>query len=283
MEAPLILVTNDDGIDSPGLAAVVAVLDSLGELLIVAPRVQQTSMGRSRSQKDGADGRLFARELRIGDRTWPAFAANATPALAVEHAVQELAQRRVDLVVSGINFGENVGSCVAVSGTIGAALEAADLGIPAIAASLEIDHIDYHEYDYSVDFTAAASFVRFFAERMLGKLLPDDVDLLKIDVPAAATPESPWQVTRQDRLAYYRPTARPRADLFDGPNQFDHFPQKGKYTAEDTDAYAMAQGIVSVTPMSLDMTSRVRLNELAQWLERAAPGDGKGGPYERDK
>ena len=267
MEAPLILITNDDGIDSPGLKGLVAALDGLGELLIVAPRVQQTSMGRARSQKGENDGRLFKREIHAGQKSWPAFAANATPALTVEHAVQELAQRRVDLVVSGINFGENVGSCVSVSGTIGAALEAADLGIPAIAASLEMDHIDYHEYDYSVDFTVAASFVRFFVERMLGKMLPHDVDLLKVDVPAAATLESPWQVTRQDRVAYYRLTARPRADLFDGPNQFDHLPQKGKYTAEDTDAYAMAQGIVSVTPLSLDMTSRVRLNELAQWLE----------------
>ena len=95
--------------------------------------------------------------------------------------------RPVDLVISGINFGENVGTCVTVSGTIGAALEAAEHHIPAIAASLELPSTDYHHYDQGVDFSAAAYFVRFFAERMLGKALPFDVDLLKIDVPEKAT------------------------------------------------------------------------------------------------
>ena len=134
---PLILITNDDGIDSPGLAALAPALEPLGDLLIVAPNKQQTSMGRSRSQEEGRDGRLFTREITAGGKSWPAFAVNATPALAVDHALQQLADRPVSLVVSGINYGENVGSCVTVSGTIGAALEAADHGIPAIARSMQ--------------------------------------------------------------------------------------------------------------------------------------------------
>ena len=272
MQAPLILITNDDGIDSPGLTALVAALDALGELLIIAPRLQQTSTGRSRSQQGDRDGRLFAREIRVGERSWPAFAANATPALAVQHGLQELAQRPVDLVVSGINYGENVGSCVTVSGTIGAALEAADRGIPAIAASLELEHFELHEYDHGVDFTVAASFVRLFAERILGKLLPGDIDLLKVDVPRQATFDTPWIVTRQDKLAYYQPILNPRQEPFEGPATFDHRPQKGKFTGDDTDAYALAQGFVSVTPLSLDLTSRVHLKEISQWLGQAAPG-----------
>jgi len=265
MARPLILITNDDGIDSPGLTAVVGVLDSLGELLIVAPRVQQTSMGRARSQQEDRDGRLFAREIIIGDKKWPAYAANATPALTVDHALQELATRRVDLAISGINYGENVGTCVTVSGTIGAALEAAEHHIPAIAASLELPSSDYQEYVPGIDFSAAAFFVRFFAERMLGKQLPQDVDLLKIDVPEAATEETPWAVTRQDRFAYYRPTM-PERDPFDGAGKFKHLPQKGGFSAEGSDAHSLAQGIVSVTPMSLDMTSRTELDGVAEWL-----------------
>ncbi len=263
---PLILITNDDGIDSPGLEAAVAALDPLGELLIVAPRTQQTSMGRSRSQDGGRDGSLFKREIQIGEKSWPAFAANSTPALAVEHAVQQLAKRPVDLVVSGINFGENVGSCVTVSGTIGAALEAAELGIPAIAASLELDHNEYHAYDMTVDFSAAAYFVRLLAERMLSKRMPTDVDLLKLEIPAAATRESAWMVTHQDRLAYYRPQLDQEKDPFCGPQQFQHRQQKGRYSEEGSDAFALAQGIVSVTPLSLDLTSRTSLDDLSKLL-----------------
>ena len=76
-----ILITNDDGIDSPGLAAVVGALDDLGELLVVAPRVQQTSMGRARSQNEGRDGRLFKREISVGERRWPAFAQHSSSSL----------------------------------------------------------------------------------------------------------------------------------------------------------------------------------------------------------
>lgn len=267
MERPYILVTNDDGIDSPGLAAVAEALDSLGELLIVAPRVQQTSMGRARSQLGDRDGRLFARTIKIGRKNWPAYAANATPAMAVEHGIQELASRRVDLVVSGINYGENVGSRVTVSGTIGAALEAADNAIPAIAASLELMNTDYHEYHQEIDFTVAAHFVRLIAQLMLGKELPHDVDLLKIEVPVSATTETPWVVTRQDKFAYYQPVIQERADRFKGPGYFDHFPQKGKFSAEGTDAHAQAQGLVSVTPMSLDLTARVGLDDISDWLK----------------
>lgn len=262
-----ILITNDDGIDSPGLAAVVAAVDDLGELLIVAPRVQQTSMGRARSQNEGRDGRLFQREIVIGGRRWPAFAANATPALTVDHALQELASRPVDLVISGINYGANVGSCVTVSGTIGAALEAAEHGIPAIAASLEIREGDIHGYRDDVDFTAAAHFVRLFARRLLAGSAPPDVDFLKIDVPTAATPQTPWQLTRQDRFAYYRPTMPPRADKFAGAGTFDHIAQHGQFAAEGTDTHALAHGIVSVTPMSLDLTSRTSPEQLSSWLQ----------------
>ena len=272
MERPLILITNDDGIDSPGLAALVAALDPLGELLIVAPRVQQTSMGRASSQQGDIDGRLFARDISNGQHSWPAFAANATPALAVQHGVQELAPRPVDLVVSGINYGENVGAGVTISGTVGAALEAAIFGIPAIAASLELESNEYHKYDLTVDFTVAASFVHLFAKRLLGRRLPGDIDVLKIEVPARATVETPWIVTRQDKMVYYETIVNPRQDLFDGTGYFSYLPLKGKYTGDDTDCYALAKGLVSVTPLSLDLTSRVGKNELYKWLDQDAPG-----------
>ena len=126
MKAPLILLTNDDGVHSPGLAAAAEALEPLGDLLIVAPQVQQTSMSRSRSQNQFVDGTITETVVDHGDRSWPAYSIKATPALAVVHAVKEIADRDIALAVSGINYGENVGSCVTVSGTIGAALEAAE-------------------------------------------------------------------------------------------------------------------------------------------------------------
>jgi 5'-nucleotidase len=267
MSRPLILVTNDDGIESPGLAAAAAALDPLGDLLVVAPTVQQTSMSRSRSYQGMNDGRLFRRTVRYGSQSWEGVAANASPALTVEHALLEIAPRRPALVVSGINYGENIGTCVTVSGTIGAALEAAEHGIPSLAVSLELLEPDYHTHDRSVDFGAALHFVRLFAARALAHPLPPDVDVLKIEVPASATPETPWRVTRQDRLVYYRPRLLERPDPFNGPGRVQHQPSRGAYTGEDTDAYAQAQGWVSVTPLSLDLTSRVALEALRRGLE----------------
>ena len=265
---PLILITNDDGIDSPGLAALAPALEPLGDLLIIAPLRQQTSMGRSRSQEEGRNGRLFKREITVGDKSWPAFAVNATPALAVDHGLQQLADRPVSLVVSGINYGENVGSCVTVSGNIGAALEAADHGIPAIAASLEHDHSGPHDDLPDIDFSVAAHFVQLLAGRMLHMTMPADVDLLKIDIPSSARVDSRWMVTHQDSLAYYQPRVEPDRDAFAGDNIFIHWQQKGQYIEHGSDAYALAHGIVSVTPLSLNLTSRTSLTGLSEQLRR---------------
>lgn len=268
MSKPLILVTNDDGIESPGLAAAVTALEPLGELLIVAPLKQQTSMSRSRSQQGGQDGRLYRKTVQAGEKTWDGVAANATPALTVEHAVWEIATRPIDLVVSGINYGENVGSCVTVSGTIGAALEAAERGLPALAVSLELDVAEYHVYDTSINFDAAIHFTRFFAERMLKQAMPDDVDVIKLEVPAHATTEAEWMVARQDKFSYYKPNFGKREELFgEAGLEAKHIPSKGQYSDTDTDTYALAKGIVSITPLSLDLTSRVNLGDLQTLFE----------------
>lgn len=267
MNRPLILLTNDDGINSPGLAAAAAALEQLGELLIVAPREQQTSMSRSRSQQYGADGRLFQTEVIYKDQRWNGYAANASPALAVEHAVQEIANRPIDLAVSGINYGENVGSCVTVSGTIGAAIEAAERGIPAMAVSLEITNTDYHTHDTDINFEVAAYFTYILAKKMLVEPMPEDVDVLKLEVPASATRETRIVLTRQDKISYYMPYIDKREDLFSGPATFKHTPSKGKYTQTDTDAYALANQLVAITPLSLDLTSRVPMQTLSRLLQ----------------
>jgi 5'-nucleotidase len=262
MNDPLILVTNDDGIDSPGLAAATAALDPLGELLIVAPSTQHSSVGRSLSQQFGADGRISRTKVKYQLQEWDAFAVNATPALAVEHARQEISERSIDLVVSGINYGENIGSCVTVSGTVGAALEAADSGIPAIAISLELPDQDWDSHDESIDFEVAMHFLHFFSSKIIGSSLPEDVDVLKIEVPSQATSKTGWMVSQQDRLTYYTPIIQKRDDIFNNKGIMEYVLARGEYSDNTTDAYALSQGLISVTPLSLDLTSRIHLDEL---------------------
>jgi 5'-nucleotidase len=264
---PYILLTNDDGIHSPGLAALAQVMDPIGELLIVAPNEQQTSMSRSRTQKTGGDGTITKTTVKTETQSWPGYAVKATPALTVEHAVVELASRDISLVISGINFGENVGSCVTVSGTIGAAIEAAELGLPVLAVSQEIASVDYHTYSTDVNFSVSAHFTKLVAEKVLQGSLPFDADILKLEIPLGATEETKLVVTRQDRQRYYTPIIEDRSELFGTPTKVSYKPEKGSYSRRDTDSYAMAQGWVSITPLSLDLTSRIPLQELAEMLD----------------
>ncbi len=132
--------------------------------------------------------------------------------------------------------------------------------------SLEINHTDYHSYDTNTDFDAAAYFTQMVARKMLAASLPEDVDLLKLEVPAHATRETKIVIARQDKLCYYMPSIEKREDL-STPAKFTHMPSKGEYTRTDTDAYALAQGLVCITPLSLDLTSRVLMSDLADLLD----------------
>lgn len=262
---PLILITNDDGIHSPGLAAAAAALEPLGDLLIVAPHLQQSGMGRSMPGSNA--GRLIVTDLNgAHGHSWTGYAAHASPAQAVQYGVLEVADRQPSLVVSGINYGENVGTAVTISGTVGAALEGAALGIRSLAVSLEVDPSFHLTNDDSVDFSAAVHFTRYFAERLLRAGDLPDVDVLKIDVPASATVQSEWRITRLERQSYYRPVAPDRARLEDeGPMGYEIVPHDALHP--ESDASAIVQGVVSVTPLSLDMTSRIVPDELRDQLE----------------
>lgn len=265
-ERPLILFTNDDGIDSPGLWAVAEAFARIGEILIVAPRLQQSGTGRSLPTT--SEGRIYPRQLPMNGTPYKAFAVDATPAQAVQHGVLELADRLPSLVVSGINYGENAGNGVTISGTVGAAMEAASLNIPALAVSLETPKDLHLTYSTEVDFSTSAYFARLFGEwLMTSPGRPDDVDLLKIDVPCRATPETPWRVTRLSRRRVYWPTRPERVALSEIGRigyMFDTDPAKAE---PDSDVYAVLHdGVVSVTPMSLDMTSRTDMFRLQQLL-----------------
>ena len=265
---PLILLTNDDGIQSPGLWAVAEALSDLGWVQVVAPREQQSGMGRSLPVT--SKGRIFAEKMTVHGKKWTVYAVDGTPAQAVQHGILELTDFMPDLVVSGINYGENTGNSVTISGTVGAALEAASFGIPALAISRQLP-VDMHLTYADVDFSAAAHFARFFSGWLLNSpRRPDDVDVLKIEVPEGATPETPWRVTRLSRRRVFWPTRPERLALTDEVRLAYEFRTNPSQAEPDSDVYAVLHdGVVAVTPLSLDMTSRTDLFRLWQMLQGA--------------
>jgi 5'-nucleotidase len=263
---PLILVTSDDGINSPGLRAAVRSALDLGDVLISAPGEQQTSAGRS--QPSSFDGAIHEIEYVVDGRQVPAYAVCGSPAQAVLYALIEIVPRQPALCISGINFGENVGSGITVSGTVGAALEAASHGVPSLAVSLETDKAYHYTYSDDVDFGGATYFAHFIAERMLARRMPPDVDLLKVEVPDDATPGTPWRMTRVSRQRYYQALPSNRRSLPE-KRQLDYEMVFDRATLEpDSDIYALRiDRVVSVSPISLDMTSRVALEQVEQLLK----------------
>jgi 5'-nucleotidase len=265
IKKPNILLTNDDGIKSPGLWAAAEALSKIGYVTVAAPREQSSGMGRSLPTT--SDGIISEEEMVVNGQTWKVYAIGGTPAQAVQHGILEILPDRPDLVVSGINYGENVATGITISGTVGAAMESASLGIPSMAVSLATDPSHHLSYSLDVDFSTAATFTQKFASLLLKNQLPKGVDLIKVDVPANATPATAWEWTKLSRQRYYIPTKPDRKDL-SLPNRIGYKLELDLTNEpEDTDVFVlMKKGIVSVTPLTLDMTALVSREELARFL-----------------
>ena len=268
MTKPQILLTNDDGIRSPGLWAAAASLSKIGYVTVTAPREQ--SSGAGRSLPNTSDGIIREERLQVNGQEWSVFAVGGSPAQSVLHGVYEVLKQKPDLVVSGINYGENVASGITISGTVGAALEAASLGIPAMAVSLEAEKQYHLSYSDNVKFDVAADFTARMARLLLAKKFPADVNVLKVDVPSDATLATPWDLTRISMQRYYEPVAPDRAS-WDEPAVMG-YREAGMLESEGegTDVYALrVKRVVSVTPLSLDMTSRVDFDKLNKMMRES--------------
>lgn len=257
---PLIVVVNDDGIQSPGLRAMVRELLKLGEVLIVAPRDQQTSSARSFR----GGGIAKPADLNVDGKRVCTFAVAGTPAVAVDYAILLHAEREPALIVSGVNYGENIGSGVTISGTIGAALEAATMDIPALAVSMALHTQYHHSHDPSIDFAVAAWWGKQFAKRILREGLPHGADALSVNVPQDATRKTSWRWTRVSRLACYRSLVRisRRGKSIAGYElNID-----GNSPEPDSDVRAVFfDHVVSATPLTFDLTARVSKQERERW------------------
>jgi 5'-nucleotidase len=268
MKPKQILLTNDDGIESPGLWTAAQALSELGFVNVVAPREQFSGAGRS--MPIHSDGVIEKRFVRVNGKDWPVFAVGGTPAQTVQHAVLEILPERPVLAVCGINYGENVGIGITISGTVGGALEAAAHGIPALAISLETGSEFHLSYSNEIDFTAAGHFAAIFGRMLIEKELPADVNVLNVNVCSDANPKTPWKITRLANIPYFQPVPAER-ESWDQPGKVGYrVINDPSVNPPDTDVYALCvERIVSVTPLSLNLTSRVALDELERHLRRA--------------
>lgn len=260
-----ILLTNDDGIKSPGLWAAAEALSALGYVTVAAPREQSSGMGRS--LPGTSDGIIQPETLVVHGQAWTVYAVGGSPAQAVLHGVLEIMPQKPDLVVSGINYGENIGTGVTISGTVGAAMEGAALGYRALAVSLQTEQKYHLSYSRDVEFVAAAHFTQTFARMLLERQFPEDVQLLKVEVPSGATVETPWEISRLTRQRYYEPLKPERTSWDVAASVGYREAARLEDEAEDTDAYVMRRKRrVAVTPLSLDLTSRVDLSALETFM-----------------
>ncbi|GBD29991.1 5'-nucleotidase SurE [bacterium HR32] len=248
-----ILVTNDDGIEAEGLHALVRACERVGEVAVVAPHHDRSASGHAITLHKP----LRAFPARIPGARAAAWAATGTPADCVLLAVYALLEARPDVVLSGVNLGPNIGHDLTYSGTVSGAMEAAILGIPAIAVSVDAEG----EARYEV----AAAFAAALAQEVHRRGMPADA-LLNVNVPnLEASRIRGVRVTRQSARRY-----RSRLERRTDPRGRPYYWLVGERAAAeadepDTDSHALASGFVSVTPLQMDLTHTALRAALEGW------------------
>jgi 5'-nucleotidase len=193
--------------------------------------------------------------VQIGDHALTFYGVDGSPVQSVQHGVIELAPRAPDLVISGINYGENIGASVIVSGTLGAAMEAAVMNIPALAVSLECPEEFFYAHG-NIDFSTAAAFTRRFALQVLANKLPSGVDILKIDIPKDATPDTAWRPTIISKYKRYKLVPSQRA-TFAEAGQLVRAPTDVTFEPDSDIQTMMIDRLVSVTPIRVNTTAPI--------------------------
>lgn len=256
---PFVLITNDDGIDSPGLHALAEAMKPMAELLIVAPEKQQTNMGRG-ALKGKDIGTIRRLTLNVDGEMIPAYAVNGSPAQTVAHALLEIAERKPDYCVSGINYGENLGLAFTCSGTLGAAFEADSFMIPSIAFSRAIP-LKYQRSDKfsELDWDLEKIHVQRIFKNIQHKGMPDNVRIVNVNFPPEITPETEVRVTKQAYMSYGKYVKPLKRNFEEGYCLEWELNEKLQEVPKDTDIYAIYfDKVISVTPMSSLMSVDVK-------------------------
>jgi len=250
----LILLTNDDGIYAPGLAAMERELRRMGEVYVVAPTKEQSGVGHSITYLTP----LIVKEVYDGNQRW-GWAVEGSPADCVRIGASEICPQRPDLVVSGINSGLNAGINVLYSGTVAAAIEGAFFGITSVAVSVE--------FDEHAQFDKAARLARTIIEQVLGQKGPAP-QLYNINIPTAALAGPPkLRVVPMD-VAQYGERFEKRIDPWGRVYYWATGLPRPPVADRETDLTAMSKGCVTLTPLHYDMTQRPMVAEMEKWQFR---------------
>jgi 5'-nucleotidase len=253
----LILLTNDDGIYAPGLAAIERELRQLGEVVVVAPATEQSGVGHSITYLTPLIVKeVFRSETSAeSDQHW-GWAVQGSPADCVKIGIHQFCPRPPDLVVSGINSGLNAGINVLYSGTVAAAIEGAFFGITSVAVSLQ--------FDEHARFDRAARLARQIIEQILQQKTRAP-QLYNLNVPTAALTGPPDVCVVPMNVTRYGDSFEKRIDPFGREYFWLTGGQPAPPAEHETDLSALAKGKVTITPLDYNMTRQAVLAEMQQW------------------
>lgn len=248
---PLILVTNDDGVTAPGIRMLIKVMNTIGDVVVVAPDGPQSGMGHAVT----IDDTIYCNEIKVDDGPQREYKSTGTPADCVKLAVSEILDRKPDLCVSGINHGSNSSINVIYSGTMSAAVEAGVEGIPAIGFSLL-------DYSWNADFEPLKKYIKQVALKVLKNGLPDGV-VLNVNFPKALKFKG-IKVCRQARANWVE-----EFDRRTNPQGRVYYWLTGNFVnmdkGEDTDEWALANNFISIVPVQFDLTAHHFIKNLNDW------------------
>ena len=252
-QRPLILVTNDDGITAPGIRTLIEVMNTIGDVVVVAPDSPQSAMGHAIT----ISSTLYCSEMKKVDGPQKEYQCSGTPADCVKLAINELLHRKPDICVSGINHGSNSSINVVYSGTMSAAIEAGIEGIPAIGFSL----LDYR---WNADFSPLKPFIEKITRAAIQNKQRADV-VLNVNFPAL--PEGGIKGIRVCRQA--KANWVEKFDKRQSPMGRNYYWLTGEFINEDkgqdTDEWALKEGYISVVPTQFDLTAHHAIQELNSW------------------
>jgi len=245
---PLILITNDDGIDAPGIIALTEIMQSIAEVVVVAPDSPQSGRGHAIT----IDSTLHIK--KISDYQ---YSCSGTPADCVKIAINQILERKPDLCVSGINHGSNSSINVIYSGTMGAAIEAGIDSIPAIGFS-------NLNFKWDANFDASKIYAKEIAEHVLNKGLSQGI-VLNVNIPNIEKAAIKGvKICRQAQGRW-----KEKFDKRQNPQGKDYYWLTGIYenddNGKDTDEWALKNGYVSIVPVQFDLTAHHYIDDLNSW------------------
>ena len=253
MERPLILVTNDDGINAPGIRTLISIMKDIGDIVVVAPDSPQSGMGHAIT----INSTLHSSRITPKDSEITEYSCSGTPADCVKLAINELMPRKPDLCVSGINHGSNSSINVIYSGTMSAAIEAGIEGVPAIGFSL----LDYR---WNADFEQSKNFISMITLNALNNGIPKGV-VLNVNIPSVRKSDIKGVKICRQAMAYWIEEYDKRKN----PLGQEYYWLTGKFInedlGEDTDEWALNNNFISIVPVKFDLTAHHAIKGLNQW------------------